>query len=380
MKWFKDFLNDPQAIRDTISGIIIGVPFIVLLFYWGVLDKLTIDNLNLEVSTISFIAIVFLVAGDMAKVDWRRRSKEDSEQKDEISSLIIENDEILFTEQDDEQGYKLVDELNEQTQHRMNIELTKNPINKLRNKRAKLLRKNAPIEELKKLQSKIDKLVKTPLEPRWFNPKYKITPFVYFDIISPYDEMDSTVKIKDGNSTKSNPINRGRVRSWIIGFFRSVLLASAGLGIGFTVPLGTALVVLLMLAFTLLAVSVMAYHFNNKYMLGKHKQTLNEKIQRKKKLRKDIDDSKGTDLMFKTIYDTVGLLPKDVDRNAVPFIVGDEVHANNVDKYGIVIKLGEQFGDKNFIPYVFLVKFSETDTGWIDGGDLNLVGVEDKKS
>jgi hypothetical protein len=162
----------------------------------------------------------------------------------------------------------------------------------LRNKRAKLLRKNAPIEELKKLQVKIDKLVKTPLEPRWFNARYKITPFVYFDIISPYDEMDSTVKIKDGTSTKSNPINRGRLRSWIIGLVRSLLLASAGLGIAFSVPLWTALTVLIMLAVTLVAISVMSYYFNNKYMLGKHKQTLKEKIQRKKKLRDDIDTSK----------------------------------------------------------------------------------------
>jgi hypothetical protein len=289
MKWFKDFLNDPQAIRDTISGIILGVPFIVLLFYWGVLDSLTIDDLNLEVSTISFIALVFLISGDMAKVDWRRRSKEDREQDEEIAELITANDEILFTEKDDEQGYRLIDELNEQTQARMNVELTKKKIKRLRNKRAKLLRKNAPIEELKDLQAKIDKLIKTPLEPRWYNIRYKITPFVYFDIISPYDEMDSTVKIKDGASTKSNPINRGRARSWIIGFVRSVLLASAGLGIGFSVPLWTALVVLVTLAIILLAISVMSYYFNNKYMLGKHKQTLKEKIQRKKKLRDDID-------------------------------------------------------------------------------------------
>jgi hypothetical protein len=292
MKWFKDFLNDPQAIRDTISGIILGVPFIVLLFYWGVLDSLTIDDLNLEVSTIGFITLVFLVAGDMVKVDWRRRSKEDREKEDDesdLSDLIKENDAIEFTEKDDEQGYKLVEELNENTQARMNVELTKKPINKLRNKRAKLLRKNAPIDELKKLQVKIDKLVKTPLEPRWFNARYKITPFVYFDIISPYDEMDSTVKIKDGNSTKSNPINRGRVRSWVIGLVRSLLLASAGLGIAFSVPLWTALTVLIMLAVTLVAISVMSYYFNNKYMLGKHKQTLKEKIQRKKKLRDDID-------------------------------------------------------------------------------------------
>jgi hypothetical protein len=289
MKWFKDFLNDPQAIRDTISGIILGVPFIVLLFYWGVLDQLTVDDLNLELSTISFIALVFLIAGDMAKVDWRRRSKEDREQDEEIAELIVENDSIEFTEKDDEQGYKLIDELNEQTQARMNVELTKKKIKRLRNKRAKLLRKNAPIEELKDLQNKIDKLIKTPLEPRWFNIRYKITPFVYFDIISPYDEMDSTVKIKDGASTKSNPINRGRARSWIIGVVRSVLLASAGLGIGFSVPLWTALVVLVTLAIILLAISVMSYYFNNKYMLGKHKQTLKEKIQRKKKLREDID-------------------------------------------------------------------------------------------
>jgi ABC-type multidrug transport system fused ATPase/permease subunit len=162
----------------------------------------------------------------------------------------------------------------------------------LRNKRAKLLRKNAPIEELNKLQAKIDKLVKTPLEPKWYELWYKITPFVYFDIISPYDEMDSTVKIKDGTSTKSNPINRGRVRSWIIGLVRSLLLASAGLGIAFSVPLWTALTVLIMLAVTLVAISVMSYYFNNKYMLGKHKQTLKEKIQRKKKLRDDIDEQR----------------------------------------------------------------------------------------
>jgi hypothetical protein len=291
MKWFKDFLNDPQAIRDTISGIILGVPFIVLLFFWGVLDGLTIEDLNLELSTIGFITMVFLVAGDMAKVDWRRRSKEDREQDDEIAELIIENDSIEFTEKDDEQGYKLVDELNENTQARMNIELTKKPINKLRNKRARLLRKNAPITELKKLQTKIDQLIKTSLEPRWFNFKYKITPFVYFDIISPYDEMDSTVKIKDGASTKSNPINRGRMRSWIIGIVRSLLLASAGLGIAFSVPFVTAISVIVMLAITLTAISVMSYYFNNKYMLGKHKQTLKEKIQRKKKLRDDIDNS-----------------------------------------------------------------------------------------
>jgi uncharacterized membrane protein YhiD involved in acid resistance len=104
--------------------------------------------------------------------------------------------------------------------------------------------------------------------------------------------MDSTVKIKDGNSTKSNPINRGRLRSWIIGLVRSLLLASAGLGIAFSVPLWTALTVLIMLAVTLVAISVMSYYFNNKYMLGKHKQTLKEKIQRKKKLRDDVDTSK----------------------------------------------------------------------------------------
>jgi hypothetical protein len=47
-----------------------------------------------------------------------------------------------------------------------------------------------------------------------------------------------------------------------------------------------------MLAVTLVAISVMSYYFNNKYMLGKHKQTLKEKIQRKKKLRDDVDTSK----------------------------------------------------------------------------------------
>jgi hypothetical protein len=44
-----------------------------------------------------------------------------------------------------------------------------------------------------------------------------------------------------------------------------------------------------MLAVTLVAISVMSYYFNNKYMLGKHKQTLKEKIQRKNKLREDVD-------------------------------------------------------------------------------------------
>jgi ribosomal protein L37AE/L43A len=46
-----------------------------------------------------------------------------------------------------------------------------------------------------------------------------------------------------------------------------------------------------MLAVTLIAISVMSYYFNNKYMLGKHKQTLKEKIQRKNKLRDDIDNT-----------------------------------------------------------------------------------------
>jgi uncharacterized membrane protein YhiD involved in acid resistance len=127
--------------------------------------------------------------------------------------------------------------------------------------------------------------------------------------------MDSTVKIKDGTSTKSNPINRGRLRSWIIGLVRSLLLASAGLGIAFSVPLWTALTVLIMLAVTLVAISVMSYYFNNKYMLGKHKQTLKEKIQRKKKLRDDID-TKPSINQFEESIEELKKLDKKID-NAI---------------------------------------------------------------
>jgi hypothetical protein len=56
-----------------------------------------------------------------------------------------------------------------------------------------------------------------------------------------------------------------------------------------------------MLAITLTAISVMSYYFNNKYMLGKHKQTLKEKIQRKKKLREDIATApQKLDIVVKT--------------------------------------------------------------------------------
>jgi hypothetical protein len=79
-----------------------------------------------------------------------------------------------------------------------------------------------------------------------------------------------------------------------------------------------------MLAVTLVAISVMSYYFNNKYMLGKHKQTLKEKIQRKKKLREDIDS--------KPTYDLKGLTLDNIVANG-DFSNDDERVENALNSY-----------------------------------------------
>ncbi|WBK39937.1 hypothetical protein [PinkBerry-associated phage LS06-2018-MD08] len=78
MEWLSEFLRDRKKIRNVISGIIIGIPFLILLFYWGVLDNFELTR-DLDFKTLGFISLVFVLSGDQVKIDWRRRSKEDFE-------------------------------------------------------------------------------------------------------------------------------------------------------------------------------------------------------------------------------------------------------------------------------------------------------------
>lgn len=291
MEWLSEFLRDRKKIRNVISGIIIGIPFLILLFYWGVLDNFELTR-DLDFKTLGFISLVFVLSGDQVKIDWRRRSKEDFEDTDiEHKATIKECDSLIFTDEDYKLGKAYEDKLNKETQHKYNVKFTDTQIAKLDRKINKLIRKNSKVEEVEKLRQLKKHLKENPIQPDWWNFKYRFTPFDYNDIASSYEDMGEINTIEDGASIKVNAINRNRFWSFLFGIGRSVVQASAGLYILFTAPLGQSLVIILMLAITLAVIALMAYSMNTLYMMKKVKPATIKKLYRKQEMKKYIDSN-----------------------------------------------------------------------------------------
>ena len=148
MKWLSDFLRDKDKITNTISGVIFAVPFLILLFYWGVLDNIQLSG-SLDVKTLGFVAVVFLLSGDQVKIDWRKRSKKDFEETDtEHKATMAKCDSIKFTDVDYDLGKQYENKLNKETQHKYNVKYTDSILAQIDRKINKLIRKGATVEEV----------------------------------------------------------------------------------------------------------------------------------------------------------------------------------------------------------------------------------------
>ena len=292
MKWLNELLGNKKQMRDIITGTIIAVPVLILIFYFGVLQNIEVTKLKLSLATISFAAIIIFVGNDRLKFNIRERSKEDVEDKDEdIKSLISENDNIIFTREETTLGYRYATKLSKDTQDRANIKFTETKINKLEKKRRKLISKNGSINEIKKILSAIKYLEENPLIPNWWNFSYNVTPFEYGDIASDYANMDNTISFEGGESVKSKPIKRGRWIGRILSFINSFIMGAAGIGILFTEDFWT--IIAIVFAFLLSATITVIWQSwsTTRYMLGKHKQALKKKVKYKKDMRKYCDDN-----------------------------------------------------------------------------------------
>lgn len=304
MKWLNDFLRDKDKIRNTISGVIIGVPFLVLLFWWGVLENIQITK-DFDFTTLGFISLVFVLSGDQVKVDWRRRSKKDFEETDkEHETTIVDCDSIVFTDDDYSLGKEYVDKLNAETRHQYNVKYTDKLLLKLDRQINKLIRKGKPIKEVDELRAiKVD-LKSTPLTPNLWNFRYKFTEFDYYVIASSYDNMGEVVTIEDGSSIQVNIINRNRGISFIFGIIRSTITATAGLYILFTVPFLQAFLIMGLLALTLIVIALFSYSMNTAYMLKKVKPATLRKLYRKEEMRTHIDTAVTNEVTVRDTLDT----------------------------------------------------------------------------
>ena len=292
MKWLNDFLKDRDKIRNTISAVIIGVPFVVLFFYWGVLENIQITR-DFDFKTLGFISLVFVLAGDQVKVDWRRRSKQDFEQTDiEHKSTMDLLDAIEFIDEDYSQGKAYVDKLNDKTRHQYNVKYTDKQIAKLDRQINKMIRKGKSVDEVESVRRIKRELKENPISPNWWNFRYKFTEFDYYEISSSYDDMGEINTIEDGSSIKVNIINRNRGLSLVFGVIRSTVTATAGLYILFTVPLLQMFIILGLLAISLLVIALFSYSMNTAYMLKKVKPATERKLYRKQEMRKHVDSVK----------------------------------------------------------------------------------------
>jgi hypothetical protein len=296
MKWLNDLLGNKKQMRDIITGTIIAVPVLILIFYFGVLQNIEVTKLKLSLATISFAAIIIFVGNDRLKFNIRERAKEDVEDKDEeTKALIKENDDIVFTREETTLGYRYAAKLSKDTQHRANIKYTETKIYKLEKKRRKLISRNASLDKVNVILEQIKALEETPLIPNWWNFAYHITPFEYGDIVSDYANMDNGETFEGGGSIKSRPIKRGK---WI---------GAAGIGILFTEDFWTIIAIVFAFLFSATVTVIWQSWGTTRYMLGSHKQALKKKVKYKIDMRKycdDIDNTKGEGLMFESTYDT----------------------------------------------------------------------------
>jgi len=278
MDWFKKFLDDEELMRDIVMSITFAIPIILLIVYWGFFDNIKIDGIKL--STITIVSLIFLYAGDSVRLNWRKRAQTDREKKDDIQDLIKDNEDIKFTEDDDDLGFEYVEMLNERTQLRADKKATKVKIDKLRNKKLKRMKKN---KDIVKVTKDIKYLEQNPINAT------KITPFNYFDIISSASILDNKIYIKDGKSLKSNPVKVGRYKALFINLFRSVGIGSIVAGWMWSVDKKVAVWLFILLILTEATTAILQYYFTTKYMDTKHKQFLIDKLEKRKACRKYID-------------------------------------------------------------------------------------------
>jgi hypothetical protein len=303
MKWLNDLLGNKKQMRDIITGTIIAVPILILIFYFGVLQNIEVTKLKLSLATISFAAIIIFVGNDRLKFNIRERAKEDVEDKDvETKALIKENDDIIFTREETTLGYRYAAKLSKDTQHRANIKYTETKIYKLEKKRRKLISNNASLDKVDNILEQIKALEETPLIPNWWNFAYHITPFEYGDIVSDYANMDNGETFEGGGSIKSRPIKRGKWIGRILSFINSFVMGAAGIGILFTEDFWTIIAIVSAFLFSATVTVVWQSWSTTRYMLGSHKQALKKKVKYKIDMRKYCDDQNPSkiELVVKT--------------------------------------------------------------------------------
>jgi ABC-type multidrug transport system fused ATPase/permease subunit len=282
MKWFDNIFDNRKLMRDIILGVVIGIPIVLFIFYFGILDNIEITKFRISLATVSFIAVIYFFGLQAIKENIRARSKEDYEEKDEDTKANIEKLEaIKINERDVKQGYEFVKQLNIDVQHMANVKFTETKVKKLRKKRNKLIVKNKEIDLSEELLKEIEKLETTPLIPNWWNRKYIIKEYTYNSITkSYYDDADITI-VEDGNSVISKPIKRGRFISSIFGIVRSLFMASAGLGILFTENAWVILTVIVSFLISAAISILWNYWRNTIYMATKNKKALGKRLNRK---------------------------------------------------------------------------------------------------
>ena len=196
--------------------------------------------------------------------------------------FIKQNNEIVFTEADDDLGYQYVINLNKDTQDRANKIKTQKAIDKLRIKKMRYMRLN---KDTTKLINKIKELEKTPLVDK------NVIQYNYFDIISYDTEIDDIEKIKDGRSLKSDPVKAGRKTALFLGIFKNIGIASITAGWLWNEDIWVAITTGIILLFTMFFTAIAQYWLSRYYVRNRHKKYLKMKLEKRKACRNYINNN-----------------------------------------------------------------------------------------
>jgi hypothetical protein len=296
LKWINSVLKDEDTMALISTIIIVVAPFIALIIWGGFLKNLKFEGFAYK--DVGIFTLIYTYAVLTNRIKFRENGQRiEVKNNEELKADIDKIEAFEFKREDDIIGMKFVNELNEREQERANKVLTDKEIMRLLNKKRSKMVNNKPYEYL---DDKIDELEKNNLID---------TKFIYYehkDIIKSNLNLIESTKQENGSSIRHNVAWAGFKLAIFIEIAKGIGYGSAIIGFLWGLPLDATIAYILFLIFGILSTAIIQtilavfdtrtnYHNSLTIKLKRMQECKEyidleiEKIQRKKKLREDVD-------------------------------------------------------------------------------------------
>lgn len=225
LEWFNEFLNDDKLMKNVRTIIIFVLPFVLAIMYWGYISSLKFENINFK--TIGALTIIYIISLHSARIDIKKRAKDDEIENDtELKDIEEQISNANFEVKHDHFGLEFVDNLNRQIQDKANNIKTQIEINKIQRKMRKLIAHDKRTKALA-LQKQVDLLKENPVIDK------NVKLFKYSDLITNGNDKFSKYSL-DAKELNYDPSTEGNRRSLIFTTIKGVISGGIGMGVSWS--------------------------------------------------------------------------------------------------------------------------------------------------